>query len=316
MISLATAYGLRARIYLTMHKYAEAAADAQSAISHFSGSPYSMSDVSKPSFAYLADNSWMWGIAISETDRVVTTGIINFPSHMGSFSYGYCTVGSWRWCNKKLYDYIPSSDVRKGWFLDENYTSANLTSAQQAYLNDYISSNRSFTLATDGSIYLLPYTQVKFAPYNDVLGQSTPANDIPLMRIEEMYYILAEGQAMSGNVSAGKQTLVNFVQTYRNPRYSTSATTAEELQDEIWQQRRVEFWGEGLSYFDIMRLNKDIDRQGCFFPDQYTFDIKAGDPIMLYLIPLNEITNNKQISESDNNPAGSRPTPIPGTNMY
>lgn len=31
----------------------------------------------------------MWGIIISETDRVVTSGIVNWISHMGSFNYGY-----------------------------------------------------------------------------------------------------------------------------------------------------------------------------------------------------------------------------------
>ena len=61
---------------------------------------------------------------------------------------------------------------------------------------------------------------MKFGPYNNVVGQSTNANDIPLMRIEEMYLIKAEAEAMGGNPSAGKSTLNDFVKTYRDPEYT------------------------------------------------------------------------------------------------
>ena len=37
---------------------------------------------------------------------------------------------------------------------------------------------------------------MKYGPYKGVMAQSTNASDIPLMRVEEMYLILAEAQAM------------------------------------------------------------------------------------------------------------------------
>jgi hypothetical protein len=301
MIDLSVAYGLRARFNLTMHKYADAASDAQLAINNFSGSPYTRSDVSKPGFNNLTDNSWMWGIAIAETDRVVTTGIINFPSHSCSFSYGYVTVGAWKYCNSSLYNQISSRDVRKGWFLDENLQSTNLTKAQQAYLDSYST--------------IPAYTNVKFDSYNSVLNQSTNASDIPLMRVEEMYYILAEGLAMSGRVEEGRTTFENFIQRYRNSKYTCYATTAEALQEEIYQDRRVEFWGEGLSFFDIMRLNKPVDRRNANYPSDFCYYIPSvtensdAAKVLIYCIPNAEIVSNPQISTSDNNPAGSRPTP-------
>jgi tetratricopeptide (TPR) repeat protein len=300
LISIDVAYGLRARAYLTMHKYAEAAQDAQQAIKLSDATPYSRSDVSKPTFANIDDNSWMWGIDVAETDRIVTTGIINFPSHMGSFAYGYCTVGAWRACDQRLYAQIPSSDVRKGWFLDDNLVSKNLTKAQQAYL--------------DGYSTIKPYTQVKFDSYQSVINQSTSANDIPLMRIEEMYYILYEGQAMSGDVAAAKEGFQNFINVYRNAKYTVSATTPEDLQEEIYQDRRVEFFGEGLSYFDLMRLNKDIDRTNSNWPAAFAFYIPMSDPdlskVRIYCIPSGEITGNPQISSSDNNPSGNAPSAL------
>lgn len=297
MISKAVAYGIQARVYLTMHKYAEAAVAAQNAIDNFSGRPYTIDEISVPTFTSLDEPSWMWGVAIAETDRVVTTGICNFPSMMGSLCYGYCTVGAWKWLNMKVYDQIPSTDVRKGWFLDENLNSDHLSPAQKSYLADFST--------------IPPYTQVKFAPYQGVLGTSTNSCDIPLMRIEEMYYILAEAQAMSGNVAAGKATLENFVKTYRDPRYAVQGTpTAEDLQELVYQQRRVEFFGEGLSWFDIMRLNKVLDRTNSNFPAAYSFYIEPTSDVRVYCIPTGEINGNPQISESDNNPEASRPQPV------
>lgn len=310
MIDIAVAYGLRARVNLVMNKWTDAANDAQKAIQLFAGAPYSRAAVSVPAFSNIEDNSWMWGIAVAETDRVVTTGICNFPSFMGTFTgNGYSNYGAWKWCGKVLYDAIPSTDVRKGWFINEEYTSPNLDAQMQAYINKYVN-NEKLTYGADNSNYIMPYTQVKFAPYNNVVGGTTNACDIPLMRVEEMYYIYAEATAMSGNLGGAKTFLEDFVKTYRDPVFTSKAASAEEFQNEVWMQRRAEFWGEGLAYFDVMRLKKDIDRRGCKFPDAFTYHIPYGSDVMLYCIPEGEITANKLISEDDNNKSGNKPDPI------
>jgi len=143
-----------------------------------------------------------------------------------------------------------------------------------------------------------PYTNVKFNSYQGVLNQTTNASDFPLMRIEEMYYILAEGLAMSGQVSEALTTLNDFVSYYRDPSYKCEITDPENLQEEIWQQRRVEFWGEGLSWFDIMRLNKGVDRVGAGFPSTFAYRLSAGDTRFIYCIPSSEISSNKKLDAS------------------
>ncbi|MGM9860601.1 MAG: RagB/SusD family nutrient uptake outer membrane protein [Muribaculaceae bacterium] len=294
-VSVAAAYGLRARANLIMNKWAEAAADAQAAISNFNGSPLSTIDAAQPGFNSLNAYNWIWGINVNETDRCVTTGIVNFPSHMGTFSYGYASaVGAWKWINTKLYDGISTSDVRKGWWLDENGTSANLSAEQQAYCDAY------------GVPALV---QVKFAPYNGVVDTDLNASDIPLMRVEEMYLILAEAQGMQ-NAAQGAQTLTDFVSSYRDPYYTFTATSSQALQDEVWRQRRIELWGEGFSYFDLLRLNKGIDRRGGGWPTQTIYNISATDPIMVFPIPEDEITANKQINSADNTNGGGVPDPV------
>ena len=291
----AVAYGLRARVNLVMNNWDAAAADAAKAIELSDATPYTAEQVSKPTMSEIEDNSWMWGILVAETDRPVTSGICNWPSHMGSLGYGYASVGAWRRISASLYAAIPATDVRKGWFLDENAYSPNLSSDQAAYVAD---------------AGCPAYTQMKFGTYKDEIGTSTNANDIPLMRIEEMYLILAEAQAMAGNPAAGASTLQTLISTYRDPAYVCTATTAEQVQNQVWMQRRIELWGEGFSYFDLMRLNKGVDRRGAGFQPAYVFNIPAGDAALVYRIPQSEIEANPALDEEDNNPEASIPEPV------
>lgn len=291
-ISLATAYGLRARARLIMNHWEEAATDALAAIENFSGMPMSLSAAGRPGLNSIDESNWMWGIAIAPTDRVVTSGIVNWPSHMGSFCYGYASVGAWRTVNKLLYESIPDTDVRKGWVLDGNSKSRNLTAAQQAFVDAY---------------EMPPYTQVKFAPYGNMLGTSENANDIPLMRIEEMYYIAAEATAMAGG--DGASILNSFVQSYRNPSFAFSGG-GQAVQEECWMQRRIEFLGEGLATYDLMRLKKDFNRTGGGWLSVFNYNVRADDPVLLLCIPESEENGNKAFSSADNNLSVGRPAAV------
>ena len=296
-IDSSVAYGLRARVNMTMQRWKEALADATKAIELSDATPAGLQDVNKPTFWSMDEKDWMWGIKVVETDRVVTSGIVNWPSHMGSLCNGYANYSQGMQINKKLFASIPESDVRKGWWLNDSLQSPNLTREdQKAWMAKY---------------YKKPYTQVKFGPYNDMVGQGTNANDIPLMRIEEMYLIKAEAEAMAGNPAAGKTTLENFVKEYRDPSYKCTAASASDVQEAVYFQRRIELWGEGLGWSDIMRLNKGIDRRGAGYPNATSiFNIPAGSDILLWRIPEKEIQANKALSDSDNNPAAPLPTPI------
>lgn len=291
-ITLPVAYGLRARANLVMNKWADAERDAKAAIAAFAGRPISMEEAARPGFNSMDAPNWMWGIAVAETDNVVRTGIVNFPSHMGSFSYGYATaVGAWKWINRKLYDAISATDVRKGWWLNADGVSANLDASQAEYV------------AAKG---IPPYVQVKFAPYNGVIDTDVNASDIPLMRVEEMYLIAAEAAGMQSPAS-GVTMLNDFVSTFRDPRYACTATDAASLQEAVWTQRRIELWGEGLSFYDVLRLHKGVDRRGGGWPTATVYNVAADDPVLILPIPNSEIIANKQLSEADNVYGGGMP---------
>jgi hypothetical protein len=76
------------------------------------------------------------------------------------------------------------------------------------------------------------------------------------------------------------------------------------IEDEIWWQRRVELWGEGFAWGDIMRLEKPIVRSNSSnWPAEWADqDVPARHEVMLWRIPQAEIEANKGISEADNNP--------------
>lgn len=291
-ISLGTAYGLRARVNLVMGNWQAAASDARAAITNSpSIRPLSIAEASQPGFSSVDDPNWMWGMYIQEVDRVVTTGICNWPSHMGSLSYGYAQVGAWRRVNKALYNAIPDADCRKGWFLDANSQSKNLTAQQQNYCAQY---------------GMPAYTQVKFAPYQGVLGTSTNACDIPFMRIEEMYLIEAEATAMGGNPTQGASLLESFVKTYRNPGYQVPQGSAADIQNEIWMQRRIEFFGEGIAYFDLLRLGKGLDRRGGGWTSEWVYNVPG--PLKPILIPNSEMEANTAIT--NNNDTWDKPNAV------
>lgn len=288
-ISAPVAHGIRARIHSVMNNWSACLEDVNAAIDGFGVAPATIEEVSVPSFIEIEDNNWMWGVLITDKDRCTTTGICNFASHMGSLNYGYASVGAWRLISKKLFKMIPETDVRRGWFLDENAESRNLTAEQQEYCN---------TKAMPA------YTQVKFAPAAGKLGGSDNDNDVPLMRIEEMYLLKAEALVQTGDAEGGKEFLKNFVTTYRDPSFTFSD---EPVIDQIWNQRRIELWGEGISWFDIMRLKKGFDRRGCGWPATGVFNFAPESPEFLYPIPYDEAQYNKLIT---GNTEAAKPEPI------
>jgi len=302
-IDVAVAYGLRARMNLAMENWAEAAADAQAAIDNTDARPATIQEVSKPTLSSADEPNWMWGIYIAETDDVVSSGIVNWISHCGTFNYGYGQYSGGHRISKKLYNSIAPSDIRKGWWSDENGVCANVNAEWNAYL---ASTFKPTDAQAAAGIVATPYLNCKFAPYQDKLNNDVNANDIPLMRVEEMYLILAEAQAMSG--ADGKTTLENFVKTYRDPSYTCLAT---DIQNEVYRQKRIELWGEGRIWFDLMRLNKGVDRRGAGFEPACVLNIPSEDPILLWLLPQTEINGNNALSDSDNNKFIAVPTAVP-----
>lgn len=302
------AYGLRARAYLAMGEYAKAAEDADKAMQGYK--PASIADVSEPAFDDISASNWIWGFGM--TNAMVTgeenQGYANPSSWIGSFSGdGYAPATSNVPCiNVLLYNKIPSTDVRKGWWLNAEKHSPNWANLSWGGAKgDAIA---DLTTDDGGKVPFDAYTSIKFGQKSGV-GSTMNNNDFPLMRVEEMILIKAEGLAKSGHEADAKTILENFVKTYRDPSYSVTAG-GRTLADEIWFQRRVELWGEGFFVSDAKRLGKPIVRfhagQESNYPAAFKFNMAANDGWLNMRFPTREKNNNAGIIDNQD---GSQPTP-------
>lgn len=289
------AYGLRARANLDMGKYAEAASDAAAAAQGYT--PASMAEVSTPSFYNITDHNWLWGYDMT-MDVAKVFPYATSSSWIRSFSAnGYSAgTGTYFCINNLLYDKIPDSDVRKGWWVDADLNSPLLDGLTWGSLKGQQIATEEIA---DEKMIFLPYTNVKFGMYT--IGGTTNEEDWPFMRVEEMLLIQAEGLIKSGQTAAGVQVLNDFVRTYRDPQYNAEAT-GRKIEDEVWFQRRVELWGEGFSNSDTRRLGKPLVRfhgSDSNWPEAFRFNMTADDGWWLLRFCTDELNTNLAIVDNE-----------------
>ncbi len=270
------AAGLRARMYLDMEDWANAAkyaSEARSGYSLMSREDY------VAGFNDINNSEWMWGAIVTKDSDISKSGIVNFTSHISTTAYGYVAAGQmFKAIDAKLYDQIPASDIRHDVFLSE-----------------------AKPITTAFGVRNVPkYVNLKFREVDDNYSND---EDYPFMRAAEMYLIEAEALARQGKANAA-DVLYDFM-TVRDPQYTKSTQTGQNLVNEVIFQRQVELWGEGFSFFDHKRLKKAIvrDYAGTNHPTQARTNYVVEDNVYNCLIPISEIENNNGISQSDNNPS-------------
>jgi starch-binding outer membrane protein, SusD/RagB family len=124
------------------------------------------------------------------------------------------------------------------------------------------------------------------------LGRSGAVNldNIPVIRISEMYLNRAEALAKSGN-EAGALTDVNLIRT-RAGLPAKTMLTGKALIDEILKQRRLELAFEGHRFFDMKRQGLDIIKAA---PVQ---NLAFTDFRVLAPIPVREIQANSNLKQN------------------
>lgn len=297
-----TAYALRARAYLYMGEWIKAAEDAEAAAEGYT--PATIEELSVPSFYDISEHNWIWGYDMTLANAQINP-MATSSSWVRSFSAnGYApAVGVYARINNILYDKIPETDVRKGWWVDKT-------------LNSPLLEDISWEGASGLDLALLeidnvklpfdPYTNVKFGCYT--VGTVNNDEDWPFIRVEEMLLIQAEGYIKGGQEAKGKKILEDFIKTYRDPAYSVDATR-RTLADEVWFQRRVELWGEGFANPDLRRLNKPLVRflgtdTESNWPDAFRFNLKSDDGWWLMRFTTSETNTNLAIVD---NTGGTQP---------
>ncbi|MDY5814420.1 MAG: RagB/SusD family nutrient uptake outer membrane protein [Bacteroides sp.] len=310
-ININVAYGLRARANLLMNNWAEAVADAEKALEGYS--PYTREAVSKPSFNNANDNpSWIWASLVTEENEIVKSGILNFPSMMCSLGgNGYAPGYAARYINNKLFAQIPETDVRKGWWAQGDPIMKDGKLLGYDFTQKTKSIDWEWKIEEEGKTYNIadwlgwkePGLNIKFGPYKNIYNNPTNACDFPLMRAEEM--ILIKAEALAHQSKGGEAaTALKVLMAERDPSWHETTVTV----DDVWFQRRIELWGEGFSFFDLMRLKKGLDRRDAGWPTSAAFNLPAESQIFLWLIPEDEIEQNKALTKENNNPLAPVPT--------
>jgi hypothetical protein len=277
VINQAVAYGLRARYNLLVHKYNQAATDAEQALLLSGATPLSIAEANQPGFADASAHNVLWANIINEEDDIVQTSIVNWPSNLSNFyGEGYTSTGQVHPAiASELYGQIPATDVRKGWWLNENLESPLLSA--EGY------SERADALQVSG----MEFANVKFGTGDrSTTGLGAAAGDWIVMRAEELILLRAEALERAGK--DGASVLTNFVTTYRDPSYDINAHGLS-VADEIWWQRRVELWGEGFAFNDLMRLHKGVTRTtSANWPDAWNQNVPADDDRFPLAIPAKD----------------------------
>lgn len=234
---LSAVLGLKVRLQMWNEDYVGARQTARQVIDMGQHKPLTSEEILdiENGFNSLQPSAWMWGAQPSE-DQAQSLNC--WPSWMCNETEGYASLVP-VCIPASLYNKIGGNDVRKQLFK----VTGNEPARRGTYYDDMPQyASLKFRALGSGS----DYSQYSLAAY-------------PLMRIEEM--ILSEAEAAAHvNFAEGKQLLENFVRSYRDPGYTCTAQTADELVMAIFDQKRIELWGEGQVYFDYKRLNVPVDR--------------------------------------------------------
>jgi len=257
-----------AEVYLEVGKYTEAAEMAHAARNEYG---LLSEEEWKNGFYDIGQEETMWGANLNDE---LSTWVANFFSHMDNTNEGYSAGGNIA-IDKRLYEAISETDYRKEMFAGSEgaeFTAPNpRTGAPET--NEY------------GE-----YISFKF---RDLTSDRT-TGDYIYLRSAAMYYIEAEGLARSGNEGDARQVLYDITKE-RDPEYTLSVNSGQDLIDEIILQKRIELWGEGHAWFDLKRLGLGVHRDYEGSNHSSRLEISAGDNKFLFMIPEAEIDANEEV---------------------
>lgn len=244
------------------------------------------------------NNSWMWANIITTNDGLATSLVwqswVSYMSPEATYGVSTTEYGAYRMIDAALFSTIPDADWRKTTWIDP----ADVAS-ESAFNTKYA---RGTSMGYNEWKNFDAYAAFKFHPANGDRTTSTVGNAVstPLMRVEEMYLIEAECTGRAQGDAAGRALLETFVNTYRyrDGSYRSTGSGLNGFIDDVFNQKRIELWGEGQIMWDYRRLEKAVLRgyPGTNHPELYRFNSLPG-----YVAPWSTFSIPKY--EHDMNPS-------------
>lgn len=158
--------------------------------------------------------------------------------------------------------------------------------------------------ATDARKDLMVPGDKSGQPINIVLkypnaGNATDKDDNKVLRYSDILLILAEAAARTNDKTTALMRL-NEVAQKRDPAFAGYTSSGQALIDDIIQERRKELAFEGDRYWDLARLQKNVERTNLNnnYPPNTPLNISAGDFRRIWPIPQDEINANPGINQN------------------
>lgn len=305
MPSLAVVYGLYARAYLWLGGFDETYANIPTGTEAYKkAAEYARKAIDASGCSILTEAQWLdpktgfntindsWMLAMHQTTDTVLNNLLSWAAHMSLeavYGYGY---GAQPGISVFSYERLSDTDFRKKSYVtaDRSYDAA----------KDYMS------LTEEEFQTVAPYASYKFHTNGGEKSNYTVANvvDVPVMRVEEMY--LTEAEATAHYDEATARTLLTSFMAHRDPNYTIPASYT--LVDEIIFQKRIEFWGEGIIFYDMKRLNMSMHNgdAGSNAPSMAQLSTDGRAPWWNCVIPLSAVQQNIGLSGKNNpDPTGT-----------
>ncbi len=115
-------------------------------------------------------------------------------------------------------------------------------------------------------------------------------DNIPVIRVSELFLIRAEALARSNGDLAAALADVNRIRTRAGLAAAPATLTNAQVQAEIVLQRRLELAFEGHRWFDLKRRGQDVMKS--------TGNVLYGDTRTLAALPISEIQANKNLVQN------------------
>ena len=220
------------------------------------------------------NQAWMWAIIISPESELATyytwESFVSFQSPEATYGVSSSDYNSYHMIDARLFAKISDGDWRKTtWIAPDDVAN------EKAFNSKYA---RGTSMGFNEWKAYRAYCGMKFHPNGGDRNTASSGNivSIPLMRVEEMYLIEAEATGRAYGEAAGRQLLEAFVNTYRytDNSYRSTGAGIDGFIDDVFTQKRIELWGEGLILWDYRRLERQIVRgyPGTNWPELYRYN--------------------------------------------
>lgn len=312
-LNIDVAYGIKARIHLNKGDWTDAAEAAREARANY---PLMGEADYKSGFNTNSLPEVIWGSNVISSE---TTFFRSYFYLMCNTFNGSQNRNNPKIIDRRLYNQTPDTDYRKDLFIEDAPNTNGSASNDQGgfgndpnYTDEAVFDARVTEIKDEYGITaghnLHPYMHVKMLQKNP--GSIDP-DDIIYMRSSEMYLIEAEALAMDNSSSVSDvQNAIRPLGEARDSNYDvTLYNTKDDLLEHIKFQRKLELWGEGFLYTDMIRWDEPVDHAAdggsgasqTLYQDGFFQERPSINDEWIFKIPQREIDANPNIGPGNQN---------------